>query len=82
MRTWLYFLGMSHRIGAKGQVVIPKEIRDRAGLRPGTEVDFEFQEHGVTLTARPRPRPRGLANRFAQSGMARRLLVDRAQEPR
>jgi AbrB family looped-hinge helix DNA binding protein len=28
------------RINAKGQVTIPKVIRERAGLLPGTEVDF------------------------------------------
>ena len=28
------------RITIKGQVTIPQEIRDKAGFRPGTEVDF------------------------------------------
>jgi AbrB family looped-hinge helix DNA binding protein len=32
---------MTHKVGAKGQVVIPKEIRDRIGIRPGDEVSFE-----------------------------------------
>ena len=30
------------RITSKGQVTIPAEIRERAGLLPQTEVDFEF----------------------------------------
>ena len=30
------------RITSKGQVTIPVEIRERAGLMPNTEVDFEF----------------------------------------
>ena len=30
------------RITAKGQVTIPAEIRERAGLLPQTEVEFEF----------------------------------------
>ena len=30
------------RITSKGQVTIPAEIRERAGLMPNTEVDFEF----------------------------------------
>ena len=30
------------RITSKGQVTIPIEIREKAGLLPHTEVDFEF----------------------------------------
>jgi AbrB family looped-hinge helix DNA binding protein len=30
----------------KGQVTVPKEIRDRAGIGPGTRLDFEVQEDG------------------------------------
>ena len=30
------------RITSKGQVTIPAEIRELAGLLPNTEVDFEF----------------------------------------
>jgi AbrB family looped-hinge helix DNA binding protein len=30
------------RITSKGQVTIPAEIREQAGLLPHTEVDFEF----------------------------------------
>ena len=30
------------RITSKGQVTIPAEIREQAGLMPNTEVDFEF----------------------------------------
>jgi AbrB family looped-hinge helix DNA binding protein len=30
------------RITSKGQVTIPADIREQAGLLPNTEVDFEF----------------------------------------
>jgi antitoxin PrlF len=71
---------MTHRVGAKGQVVIPKDLRERAGLRPGVDVEFELHKGRVTLTtAKHRP---GLGGRFAGSGMAARLLDDRAHEPR
>ncbi|MGB7685637.1 MAG: AbrB/MazE/SpoVT family DNA-binding domain-containing protein [Solirubrobacterales bacterium] len=33
------------KITDKGQVTIPKEIRDRLGLLPGTEVEF-IEQHG------------------------------------
>jgi antitoxin PrlF len=71
---------MTHRIGAKGQVVIPKELRERTGLHPGADVEFELDGQRVSVRA-ARGRT-GLGGRFAQSGMARRLLEDRAREPR
>ena len=71
---------MTSRIGAKGQVVIPKDLRDRAGLHPGAEVQFELHDESIVLVARRAAPP--LAGRFADSGMADRLLVDRATEPR
>ncbi|MBA2348975.1 MAG: AbrB/MazE/SpoVT family DNA-binding domain-containing protein [Solirubrobacterales bacterium] len=68
------------RIGAKGQVVIPKAIRDRIGLHPGDEVEFEVHDERVVVVLANRPG--GLGGRFAGSGMAARLLADRADEPR
>ncbi len=37
------------RITSKGQVTIPAEIRERAGLLPHTEVDFKFDGRVVTI---------------------------------
>jgi len=37
------------RITSKGQVTIPAEIREQAGLLPYTEVDFEFDGKVVTI---------------------------------
>ncbi len=76
----LYSTGMTGRVGAKGQVVIPKQIRDRAQLHPGDEVEFELRDNQVVITAR-RDGDR-LGGRFAASGMAARLLEDRARELR
>jgi AbrB family looped-hinge helix DNA binding protein len=71
---------MTNRIGPKGQVVIPKDLRDRVSLHPGDEVDFELRGNVIVLMARRRPME--LGGRFARSGMATRLLEDRAREPR
>jgi antitoxin PrlF len=76
----LYWSGMTHRIGAKGQVVIPKALRERAGLLPGADVEFELDGQRVSIKAADR-RPE-LGGRFAESGMAARLLEDRSREPR
>lgn len=37
------------RITSKGQVTIPVEIRERAGLMPNTEVAFEFDGSVVRI---------------------------------
>lgn len=34
------------RLSTKGQLVIPKVIRDRLGLHPGDRVDFVVQDNG------------------------------------
>ncbi len=37
------------RVTSKGQVTIPQEIREKAGLLPNTEVEFEFDGRVVRL---------------------------------
>jgi len=38
------------RMTSKGQVTIPKRIRDYLGLRPGSEVEFRYKGDGkITL---------------------------------
>jgi AbrB family looped-hinge helix DNA binding protein len=76
----LYSTGMTHRVGLKGQVVIPKDLRERAGLLPGADVEFELSGGRVSIAVAKR-RSR-LGGRFARSGMAARLLEDRTHEPR
>ena len=43
------------RITAKGQVTIPIEIREQAGLLPNTEVLFEFDGTAVRILPSPSP---------------------------
>jgi AbrB family looped-hinge helix DNA binding protein len=71
---------MTTRIGAKGQVVIPKSVRDQAQLHPGDEVEIAFDEDRIVIAARRRDG--ALGGRFSRSGMAERLLDDRRREPR
>jgi AbrB family looped-hinge helix DNA binding protein len=44
------------RITSKGQVTIPADIRERAGLLPHTEVDFELDGEGVRIVRAKAPR--------------------------
>jgi AbrB family looped-hinge helix DNA binding protein len=45
-------LSMTYRVGPKGQVVIPKVIRDQLGIAPGDEVDFSLEGDAVVVEPR------------------------------
>ena len=66
--VWL-FLGnaMPMKVTAKGQVTIPKAIRDLLGIEPGSKVAFALAADGVvTLSKRDEHHAsRGQPNRFA-----------------
>jgi antitoxin PrlF len=37
------------RVTQKGQVTIPLDVRRALGIRPGSDVEFELDEHGARL---------------------------------
>ncbi len=41
------------RITSKGQVIIPQDVRKRADLMPGTDVEFEVEAGVVRLVKAP-----------------------------
>lgn len=43
------------RITPEGQITIPAEIRQRLGLLPDTEVEFEVRENGLYLRKKLNP---------------------------
>jgi AbrB family looped-hinge helix DNA binding protein len=56
---------MTHRMGAKGQVVIPKDLREAIGLQPGDDVEFVMETGGVRVEpARPRRARAGLLGAY------------------
>jgi len=71
---------MTHKVGTKGQVVIPKELRDHLGLRPGDEVTFALDNGGVRID--PVGTGESLRGRFAGHQLVNSLEADRAAEPR
>ena len=42
------------KVGDRGQVTIPKDIRDRFGLGPDTEVDFHVAHGAILLRKSPK----------------------------
>jgi AbrB family looped-hinge helix DNA binding protein len=44
------------RITSRGEVTIPAQILEKAGLLPNTEVDFELEGEGVRIVRAKAPR--------------------------
>ena len=61
------------RITSKGQVTIPAEIREKAGLLPGTEVEFAFERGKAVIkkVAGSRRRGRRLVQALKGKGTVR-----------
>lgn len=71
----------THTVGPKGQVVIPKAIRDELGLQPGDPVDFVVDNGAVRITLH---RGGSLLGILKDTGMLERYMaekaIDRAKE--
>ena len=57
------------KLTSKGQITIPKDVRERLGLRPGDEIDFVEEKVGFRVQKRilasPFKRYRGYLNDLA-----------------
>lgn len=71
---------MTHRIWAKGQVVIPKGLRDQLGIEPGDEVDCWWHEDHVAL--RPTSARSPLRGRFEGFRLTDDLIREREADRR
>jgi AbrB family looped-hinge helix DNA binding protein len=47
------------RVTSKGQVTIPIDVREKLGILPNTEVEFEVQGNAARLVKVPAKRARG-----------------------
>lgn len=55
---------MATKLTSKGQVTVPKPVRDYLGLRPGSAVTFEIAEDGRVVVARAGAAKRPRTSRF------------------
>ncbi len=46
---------MAHQVTVKGQVTIPKRVRDYLGVRPGSGIEFEVDAKGNVLLRKAGP---------------------------
>lgn len=78
--------GMTHKVGVKGQVVIPKAIRERIGIRPGDEVAFDSDgdevriRRVVDVEEDRADRIRALRASWAEGGGTKALEAERRRE--
>jgi antitoxin PrlF len=52
---------------AKGQITIPKAVRDALGVKPGSKVEFKPLEDGHIAIVKQGPKPKGRFDRFVGS---------------
>jgi AbrB family looped-hinge helix DNA binding protein len=69
---------MTYRVGPKGQVVIPKRLRDQLGISPGDEVDFALE--GSAVRVEPVRRVPNLRGSLKGRGLISELEADHRAE--
>ena len=63
------------RVSTKGQVILPKAIRDRRQWAPGTELTIEERPEGVLLKPSPLFAPTKIEDVFGRLGPVESVLT-------
>lgn len=55
---------MAATVTAKGQITIPKEVRELLGVTPGSKVEFRRSDDGAVILYKVGPKPTSRFERF------------------
>ena len=50
VKSFTFYFGMHSTISEKGQVTVPKPLRDRLGIRPGDRLDFTEEDGHIVVS--------------------------------
>jgi AbrB family looped-hinge helix DNA binding protein len=64
---------MAVKVSSKGQITLPKRIRDLLDLKPGSVVDFRIGEDGVRIEHIPEKQAQALAGSLSKYSKKRRI---------
>lgn len=67
-------MNIKRTVGEKGQVVVPKDIREHFGIRPGSKVVFEVKEKEIVI--RPAKSPKEIVEDFCSLRKKLRKRLD------
>ena len=67
-------------VSSKGQVTIPKALRERLDLREGTELLVQVQGQDLILRKTPKRDWRRWSGRFPRTGMVQELEAEHRKE--
>ncbi|HOV88162.1 MAG TPA: AbrB/MazE/SpoVT family DNA-binding domain-containing protein [Syntrophobacteraceae bacterium] len=68
------------KVSSRGQIVVPKEIREKLGIKPGTRVLFQVVEQHAEIVPLPQKPVKALRGMLkSESSLAAELLEERRQ---
>ena len=70
----------SSKVTSKGQIVIPKKIREKYGIRPSTSIHWVEKEEGILMIPDPEDPIKAARGMFEGSGMLSAYLKDKKRE--